>query len=306
MNELVLGIDGGGSKTIALLADASGNIVGRGESGPSNYHAVGQETALAALDQAISAAVTSSGLPEAAVKAACMGMAGVDRPQDFALFAGWADRRFPGVPVKLVNDAQIVLAAGTPQYWGVAVISGTGSIVIGQDRSGNTARSGGWGYLMGDEGSGYQVGLAALQAAAKAADRRGPETSLTGRLLAYFEVESPAQLISAVYRPEINRPFIARLSRLVDEEAQKRDPVSLQIMDQAAVELALAIKAVAQKLHLQAKIPAALAGGFLVRGKSLQVALIRAVDQLGFTLEPVAAVQEPVHGAVKLALKSLE
>ena len=306
MSDYLLGIDGGGSKTAVMLARRDGTLLGRGEGGPSNHHAVGKESTFEALDAAISQAWLDAGLREQPVAAAVLGMAGVDRPQDSLVFEHWIADRFPAARVRLVNDGQIALAAGTPQGWGIVVLSGTGSIIFGQDEHGRTARAGGWGYLMGDEGSGYLVALAALQAVAKAFDGRGPVTSLTQSVTAFFQVDSPPDLIAAVHQPGRTRAEIARISRLVDEQALAGDAVANRIINQAAGELATGVQAVAvQKLRLET-LPAVRAGGFLVHGVSLQTALLAQVKALGIALEPVQTVAEPVRGAVKLAAKLLE
>ncbi len=303
MSDYVIGIDGGGSKTAVILAHADGSLVGRGEGGPSNYHTVGQENAFSALDEAISIAWAQAGIAEQPLAAVVLGMSGVDRPEDSAVFESWIAKRFPGARVRLVNDGQIALAAGTPQGWGVVVVAGTGSIIFGQDEHGRTARAGGWGPLFGDEGSGYRAALEAIQAVAKAHDGRGPATSLTQRVLAFFKVAAPPDLIAAVYRPENSRAEVARLSRTVDEEALAGDAVAQAIIQRAADELAAGVQAVAvQHLHLKT-VPTALAGGFLVHGRSLQAAFLASAKGLGIVLDPIHPVEEPVWGAVRLAMR---
>ena len=136
MSKLLLGLDGGGSKTLALLADAGGRIIGRGSAGASNYQNIGATAAWAALDTAIAAAFADAGLPPGDVAAVGLGLAGVDRPEDRVLFEGWAAGRFGGAPVVIANDAELVLAAGTPDGWGIAVISGTGLDCVRPQRAG--------------------------------------------------------------------------------------------------------------------------------------------------------------------------
>lgn len=306
MSDYLLGIDGGGSKTAVILARRDGTMLGRGEGGPSNYHAVGKENAFAALDQGIALAWAQAGLAEQPVAAVVLGMSGVDRPEDSSVFKTWIAMRFPQARVRLVNDGQIALAAGTPQGWGVVVVAGTGSIVFGQAPDGRIARAGGWGFLMGDEGSGYKAGLSALQAVARAHDGRGPDTSLTRRVLAFYQIAAPPDLITVVHDPGSTRADLARLSRLVDEEALAGDAVAAGIIQQAADELAACVQAVVvRQLHLST-VPAALAGGFLVHGRALQGAFLARVRQSGIDLDPVTLVEEPVWGAVRLAAKLAE
>ena len=117
MSKLLLGLDGGGSKTLALLAGADGSVLGRGIAGASNYQNIGEIAAWAALGAAIAAAFADAGLEPSDVAAVGLGLAGVDRPEDRALFEGWAAERFGGAPVVIANDAELVLAAGTPDGW---------------------------------------------------------------------------------------------------------------------------------------------------------------------------------------------
>ncbi len=311
----LIGVDGGGSKTLALVADAAAlqapsesRVLGRGLAGPSNYHAVGLAAASAALETAIAAAIEAAGEDpgSAAVGALCLGLAGLGRPEDCAVMRRWATERFAGAQVTIVNDAQLVLAAGTPQGWGIALISGTGSLIYGEDSTGRCARAGGWGYLLGDEGSGYAIGLAALRAIARAADGRGPQTALTAAVLEAWELARPQDLIAAVYQGSVGRAEIASLATLVDGIAGAGDritcdPVAGEISAEAGRELALALKAVAQQLALEGAIPCALAGSVLVQGQSVRAALLTSADAMDLKLEPVTLVPEPALGALMLA-----
>ena len=306
----VIGVDAGGTKTLALLAAPDGTLIGRGAAGPGNYQSAGADAALAALEAAISAAVDSAGkvagAKDFAIAALCLGMAGVDRPEDRAWISTWAQRRFPNTQLRIANDAQLVLAAGTPENTGIAVISGTGSMVYAAGAQGISARAGGWGYLLGDEGSGYAVGLAGMRAVVRAHDGRGPSTLLTGLLLAHFGLSDASGLVGIVYRSGLTRPEIARLSILVDVAAQQNDPAALEIFAQAADELALAARAAAARLSLDQPIPCALAGGGFTKGKTLLAAFGESTRRGGPLLEPVQLVAEPALGAVKIALGMID
>src|SRR5689334_17310708 len=198
VSNFLLGIDGGGSKTVALLADSQQAILGRGAAGASNHNLLGARAAFEALDQAVRLAFEDAKIAPAPPRALCLGMAGAGRPADIALFQAWAAERWPGTPVAVVSDADLVLAAGPGNGWGLGLICGTGSIAYGRDRSGMTARAGGWGSLLGDEGSGYAIGLAGLRAVARAADGRGPATVLTDTLLGHWSLAAPQSLIQYV------------------------------------------------------------------------------------------------------------
>ncbi len=140
-----LGIDGGGTSTVAWLADDAGNVLGRGRSGPSNAKTVGAPAARAALAEAIGLAFADAGLRPATVGAACLGLAGFDRPDDRRLLEAWNAELGWARRLVLVNDGALVIAAGTPEGWGLGVIAGTGSIAVGRASDGTTARAGGWG-----------------------------------------------------------------------------------------------------------------------------------------------------------------
>lgn len=299
----LVGVDGGGSKTTALVAGRDGTILGRGAGGSSNHRAVGLEKACASLEQAVRAAFADARLElePGRVAMACFGLAGVDRAGDQAPLLDWAGRLWPGMPVEFVNDARLVLAAGTPEGWGVGVICGTGSIVYGRDAQGRTDRAGGWGYLLGDEGSGYDIGLTALRAVARAADGRGPQTVLTGLILSRWSLNSPHELVGYVYDPHRTKADIAALAALVEQAALQADPVASGILEQVGRELALGTAVVAGRLGFSGPVPCALAGGMLVHGELLFHAFLAAAAGRGLELAPVQRVIEPAVGAIRLA-----
>ena len=303
----LIGIDGGGSKTVALLADVAGRVLGRGEAGPSNHQTVGVAAAEAALNQAISAAFAGAGLESCPPRAIGLGLSGVDRPADREIIHDWAARHVPGARLVIVNDAEIVLAAGTPAGWGVAVISGTGSIVVGRDREGRTARAGGWGYILGDEGSGFAIGQAALRAIMRAADGRGPQTALTDAILTHWSLPTPSALIGRLHQtPTPPIQDIARLAARVESVAAEGDAVARRIVEEAGRELALAVAAVVRQLDLRGPVPCALAGGVIVRGQLIRELFLEAAGSLGLPLDPVTPVPEPAQGALLLARRALD
>jgi N-acetylmuramic acid 6-phosphate etherase len=309
--DLVLGIDGGGTNTVALLArrqpgsEKGWTVLGRGEAGPSNLQAVGANRTMRSLDEAVSKAFTEAHLARRPVRAACLGLAGVGRPGDDGVVQDWASRVGLARKVEVHGDAPLLLAAGTPQGWGVAVIAGTGSMAYGATPDGRTTRAGGWGYLLGDEGSGYVLALAGLQAVTRALDDCGPPTRLTKTLLARLGVTQPHDLVGLIYRGGMDRAALAALAPLVLEAADADDAVAGQILDQAAEQLARMVAAVTRKLDLDRTIPLALAGGLLLSSARYREGLTTALGGLGLVANPVALVPEPAEGAVRLALRAL-
>lgn len=301
---LVLGIDGGGTKTLVWLApkDLDAPPVGTGLGGPGNFQAVGVEAALANLGAAVDAAFADAGVEPGPVAAAVLGLAGSDRDENRKILHDWAAQRQLAGKFHVVNDALPIIAAGSPDGWGIGLISGTGSLCFGQAPDGRSTRSGGWGYLFGDEGSAYGLAVAGLRAAAKAADGRGPQTQVLEGYLKALDIHEPADLVSSVYPFAGNRAKIASLASVITEAASADDAVGIQIVDDGARELAVMVQAVATKLDLDsAPFPLALTGGVLCANAALRSRLESHLQQLGLTPTPVAIVDQPVAGAVKLA-----
>ncbi len=303
-NNLVLGIDGGGTKTLAWLAAIDGDAapVGAGLAGPGNFQAVGIEAALENLGAAVDAAFADAGTTPGPVVAAVVGLAGSDRDENRKILNDWADERQLAHKLRVVNDALPIVAAGSPDGWGIGLISGTGSLCFGQTSDGRQARSGGWGYLFGDEGSAYALATAGLRAAAQAADGRGPQTRVLEGLLKALDISRPSDLVRSVYGIAGDRAKVASLASVITEAACQGDEVAKQIIDDGARELAAMVRAVAQTLNLDAApFPLALTGGVLCNNQSVQANLESHLQELNLRPAPITIVEQPVAGAVKLA-----
>lgn len=305
--EFVLGVDGGGTKTVAWLARVDGGeirIVGRGEAGTSNPQAAGWPAALDNVQGAIDRALLAAQASRTPVRAACLALAGTGRDADRLRVEAWAQRSGFSQRVRVAHDAQPVLAAGTPGGVGVALISGTGSLAFGRDAAGNTARAGGWGYLIGDEGSGYTIARQMLQAAAQAWDGRGPQTSLGDRLLATLGLTQPGELVHAVYQRQQDRHWLAALAQLAVDAAAEGDPVAAQIIGSAATELAAMCLSVANRLGFRpgaSPLHLAFAGGLLIHAPQLREQVLDRLRAEAFPNIVAQLVPEPVAGAVSLA-----
>src|SRR5207237_4016708 len=142
----------------------------------------------------------------------------------------------------------IALVAGAGNEPGIVVIAGTGSIVYGRNAQHVAARAGGWGHILGDEGSGYWIGREALAAVMRADDGRGPETRLTGDVLEHFNITSTSQLPRIVYDRELPRMSVAALGPIVQQAREQGDVVAMRILEHAADELVLAARSVATRL----------------------------------------------------------
>jgi len=308
---LILGVDGGGTKTVAWLAiwqpgspGADPPVIGRGCAGGSNPQSIGLHRATEQLQRAVFAAFLDAGRPPQPVTAATIGLAGSDRAQIRQPLHAWAQRVQLATRVRFVHDALPLLAATSDDGWGVALIAGTGSLAYGQDPHGRTARAGGWGFWFGDEGSGFALGSAALRAIMQAADGRGPVTALSKALLDRCHIRQPDDLITTIYGSKDPRQTIAGLAEVVTAQAQAGDAVARHIVEQAAGDLASMVRAVAKRLDLaQHPFPLACAGGVLVRSDLVADRLLLRLDQLGLQASPIVTLPDPVAGALRLAAR---
>jgi N-acetylglucosamine kinase-like BadF-type ATPase len=297
----VLGIDAGGTKTVCQLADEQGSVISEARSTGANLQAVGELQVEKVLHQVMEDAIGDRQLVPEAI---CLGIAGVDRPDDAAVVRGIMRRIGYKARVLVVNDALVALEAGAPDQAGVVIISGTGSISYGRNADGLAARSGGWGYVLGDEGSGYWIGRAALRAVLREADRRGKETALTPLLLGHFGVDRPQGLIHEVYHSNLKPAAIGALAQCVHRAFARGDEVAIGILRGAANELESSALSVARRLELVGRtFPFILAGGIFKAVPWLEEELVRRlpVASPGSTVRLLEG--EPATGAVRLALQ---
>jgi N-acetylglucosamine kinase-like BadF-type ATPase len=305
----LLGVDGGGTSTEAWLAERHGQVLGRGTAGPSNAKAVGPVAARAALDAAIRAAFEAARLTPSPADALCLGLAGFDRPDDRWVLAGWADEARWARHLVIVNDGDLVIAAGTPEGWGVGVIAGTGSIAVGRAPDGRTARAGGWGHLIGDEGSAYGVVLDALRLLARRADGRDPQPpnrdALAQRMCAGLGVVDVAQIVTAIYAPDFDRARMASLAPHVLAASREDPELCRRLLIPAGKSLAETVAAVARSLGwTRGPLPLAAAGGFLLSASIVRQEMVDRLVERGYEVD-LTPVTDPVRGALILAEKIL-
>jgi N-acetylglucosamine kinase-like BadF-type ATPase len=299
----VLGIDAGGTKTVCLLADEAGGIVAEGRGPGANFHTSGELNLENVLRQVIAQAMGDREIVPAAV---CIGIAGVDREAEACRVREIMRRIGCRSPIVVVNDALIALAAGAGNAPGIVIIAGTGSIAYGRNARREAARSGGWGHIIGDEGSGYWIGREALSAVVRAFDGRGPSTRLLDDVLEHFAIEDISGLPRIVYDRNLPRRSVAALGPIVQRASTRGDAVARHILERAADELTLAAESVAAKLKMRRDaFVFVLAGG-----------VFRVLPWLGDALaEQLIAVaprstvhrldREPATGAVQLALAEI-
>ena len=296
----VLGIDAGGTKTICLLADGDGRIIGDARGGGANLQAAGELEVEKVLHHVMDAAIGDRDVRPAAI---CLGIAGVDRPADTAAVHSIMRRIGFKAQVIVVNDALVALVAGAGEGEGVVVVAGTGSIAYGRDASGHAARAGGWGYLLGDEGGGFWIGRAALTAVVRQFDGRGPATLLTPMILEHLDLSTPKELIHEIYYRDVHRHTIAGIAGLVQRAMEQHDAIAAEILTRAGGELASAAASVITRLEMRGHAFPTVLGGGIFRGIPWLVDdLTRRLSEIAPRTEVRRLDVEPAIGAVRLAL----
>jgi N-acetylglucosamine kinase-like BadF-type ATPase len=297
----VLGIDAGGTKTVCYLADADGQIVGEGRGGGANLQAHGELEVEKVLHGVIEAAIGDRAILPVAV---CLGVAGVDREEDDRIVRGIMRRLGYRVHALIVNDALVALVAGAGDDPGVVLIAGTGSIAYGVNEDGYAARAGGWGYVLGDEGSGYWIGRAALMAVVREADGRGPKTRLTPLVLEHFQLSRVDGLVREVYDRGLRRQSVAALGSVVDRARAEGDVVASDILNAAGQELTRAAGSVIERLQMRGQLfRTILAGGMFKVIPWLADDVIRRLAEVAPRTVVSRLEVEPALGAVHLALR---
>jgi N-acetylglucosamine kinase-like BadF-type ATPase len=294
-----VGVDGGGTHTLALVGRSGDAVLGRGEAGPSNPQAVGFDAAVAQLAGAVRAALASAGAGE--IARATLGIAGASRVSDRArLTALLAEAlEVPGERLQVCHDVTLLLpAAGLSS--GVAIVAGTGSSSFGVAPDGRTATAGGYGYLLGDEGSAFDVGRAALRAVLRADDDLGPPTGLAGLLGREQGMEQPRDLIRIVYQSPSPRAVVAGIAPLVVDAARSGDAVARDILAGAGRDLAQIARAVARRLDLPPGFAVVGTGGMFQAG-DLLIGPLRAELARAGAGEFARLDREPALGALRLA-----
>lgn len=250
----VLGLDGGATKTAAILADMDGNILNRTVAPASNYHAVGQQKSGEAMKTAVMDVLNGADISLNDVTATVIGLAGLNNDHDYGVYKKLIDPI--GLPGELYieNDIVIAWAASTKCQPGVVVISGTGSSAFGINKEGKRYKSLGWDYVVADQGSGYWVGLHGLQAAYKMWDGRLPEGFLLQAMLDHYDLEDAAAGLEHIYSNDFlddMKTEVASFGRRVAECAKKGDKVAQDILRQAGEELGESVCAVIRGLGME-------------------------------------------------------
>jgi glucosamine kinase len=301
-----LGIDGGGTKTTCAVGDEE-HLLAMATAGPSNIVRVGESQTRQSLQQSVRQACAAAGITPVQVSHTCVGGSGAARPELAEIVRQFLAEIIP-TPVDVVGDMQIALEAAFAAGPGVIVIAGTGSIAYGRDRQGTTARAGGWGFAIGDEGSAHWIGRAAVSAVLRASDRAcgTAENILHGKFVAalckVWGVTSLADLAQAAN--SIPPPDFAALFPVV---AASQDVLALQVLSNAGRELAEIAAVVANRLFPKDEtgpVPVAMTGGVFRHAVLTRGDFYNELRQLDPRVEINPRLVEPVEGALRMARRA--
>jgi N-acetylglucosamine kinase-like BadF-type ATPase len=309
--DYVLGLDGGGSKTTIQIADTDGKVLIQNKSGSCNYKSVGREIAENNINEVILDSLEKIGIPDIIFKSACFGLAGNDTDEDMQIYKkiifNERIKKFLNPSSTIIcNDSKIGLIAGSNKKNRLMVICGTGVNCFGINEDGREAKTNGWDYILGDEGSGYSIGLKALKAIVRAHDGRGRDTLLTDMVLDYLKLKDISGLVSWVYEKPFFKEKVADLAEIVCSAAKMGDSISMEILSEEAGEAASSVMVVVDKLDLADKdfdlVPV---GGVFKCEKYFKSLFFKILKNKFQGINFKSLTEKPVEGAIKLALENL-
>ncbi|WP_099352532.1 N-acetylglucosamine kinase [Fredinandcohnia onubensis] len=310
----LLAVDGGGTKTLAVLVDANGTILGEGRAGATNYHVAGASKVREALEKSILSAFKDAGIDPSNmgnVKKAVFALAGIDTDNDEKEVSRVVKETVNGLQIKIErlqveNDCLSALLGSTQNKAGVLLIAGTGSIVFAHDGNNRIVRSGGWGHRFGDEGSGYWIGKQAIKSVLKMQDGRGEDTLLTKLVLEKFDFTKIEELYNWAYSDAYSVDDVGALATTVDEAFRLGDPVSKRILERAVEELLLLVHTAIENAGIQQnEFDLILQGGVFQHNHYIKNQ-VRNRIQLNFPkVNMITTTEEPIWSIIKRGLKLL-
>jgi len=305
--DYVAGIDGGATKTICIVADNKGRVLGRGVSGPSNYQNVGISAAKKALLQSIKRAASNARLERSRFKVACFGMAGLDSPYDMKVIPKFIRDEIKFCEkITVVHDSVIALYGATGGQPGLIVEAGTGSFAAGLNKRGEIKRVGGWGNIIGDEGSAYEIGRQALKAFLRSYDGREIRTLLTEKIMKVLKLQVEEDLVQRVYTERMSVSEIAAVAPLVAEAADEGDAVAKRILTEAGREIASHAIAIAKALGMENEdVEVYMTGGVFKAGSHVLKPFQEEINKIMPKARLASPKFEPAMGAAFLALREL-
>jgi len=311
-DEYVLGVDGGGTKTMVQIADLSGRKMTQVVSGASNYLSVGMTKAIENLNTGIFNAIRNLNLKnQIYFKCSCFGFAGNNTEKDEKIykrivFNKQAKKYINPDKTIICNDTRIGLAVGSESKNKIILICGTGSNCYGVNEAGEEAIANSWDYILSDEGSGYEIGIKALRAFMRAYDGRGIKTLLTQTIMQDLHLKNELDLTNWAYGRPLSKDKVGSLAKTVCRTAEMGDRVSIEILKGEAKEAAISVTAVANKLGFMNKqFDLVLMGSVFKCERFFRDIVTGELKKKFKGINFIPLTKDPVEGAIKLAFKYL-
>lgn len=309
MRQLFLGVDGGGTKTVAALADASGNLVAAARTGGSNYQDIGASAAGRELKAAVHTALAAAGATPQDLAAAAFGMSGADREAEMAIVQAMVDQYVPVTPRFVENDALLVLRAGTKDAVGVGLVAGTGTNCIGRDRYGRRHQIGGMGTISGDVGYAEDLAMRTLGGAWKAFDGRSGPSALGPAICEMLGVESVEALPSLMVRGEVPEPMVRASVQCLFRCAREGDGLARRIVEDTGSRMGAAAAAAMRALVLRGSNAILVLGGAMFQTPGHELLVESCTKRVRDTVSEAHVIlldTHPVVGAVLFAKDLVE
>lgn len=305
--DLVIGVDGGASKTLCLAARRDGRIIGWGHAGTSNHQVCGLENAVTQIAQAVAEATEPAGIPPHEITLGMFCLAGADLPDDYAMLTQALEGLGLCRQVVVKNDTMAALRSGLSRSWGVVVICGTGTNAAGRAPDGREIVWPGLGYISGDWGGGAQISHEIIRRVMRAHDGRGQPTVLLQMVLDFLNVPSPEALIQMLYKGHIGEYRLLDLVPLLFEAALTGDQVACELVKEIGTETGVMARTLIRRLSLQdTEVEVVLAGSvFKAKGPLLVDTVRQVVHEVAPWAVIVLPKYEPVVGALFLALEAV-
>jgi glucosamine kinase len=297
-----LGLDGGGTKTECVLADAEGNVLARSFAGASNPLRAGYTRAWFALSEAGDAVMRRQKLRAKDISGVCAGLGGAGRASVVNRTTTFFERSYPNATVRVTTDLEVGLDAAFGASEGILLLAGTGSAAFGRDSSGHTARAGGRGPWFSDEGSAFDIGRAAVRAVALFEEHRGPATALSKKVLSWNDSGNWDVLLDQIAKNADD--VFPKIFPLVAQIADRGDAVAREILSSAAGSLAELARCVASDLGwLEREIPVAKLGGVYGRSKFFDAEIDAALARSLPRAHAVLVETSPAEAAARMAIR---
>ncbi|HXP79717.1 MAG TPA: BadF/BadG/BcrA/BcrD ATPase family protein [Verrucomicrobiae bacterium] len=300
-----LGFDGGGTKTDCVLLDANGNVVGEGRGGPANPLRSGYDGAFSSLREAAAGAIAVGGIRPAEIAGVCAGLAGAGRRSVVRRMMVFLSEEFPAALTQVATDYEVALESAVGSAPGVVLIAGTGSVAYGRNAAGETARAGGYGPLLGDEGSAFEIGRRAVSAVAHSRDMDAPVTVMAEMISAALECPDWDDLMLRIMKnPDDVFP---KLFPVVADAANAEDSAAKEIMFASAIGLGNLAMIVIRRLGLKGQqFPLVKCGGVFGRCHTLDSLLDSVLASGALRAKLLRLEISPAVGAARMAARLSE